>query len=960
MANASYKLLALFTALVLTGCRLEIIVPKGGQVTSASGNYNCGEASTCQTNISDGEFEDTFNALPNAGYRFVGWSETDSNLCEGLDSSCKLSLRTLPISLRNRILSSSSVGRLAPIFEATDIPQQVSVAGGLSVLEVAVIDTDTNNPDNYFASNNSIALAQPLPNPGTAGGYMNLSGVGFKGSTLDGGDTEDFFEVVAEAGDLVTLFASDYIDSDLDLYLYNSEGVIVADSLGTGEIEELTIPEAGTWYINASVFSGAANYVLTVGRGNSSSANKPLAVPGQVLVTWGGDGVLKSSVAEDQRHALTHKFALVESGGGLARARRFNAQPGTLSALGVNSNPRLLKRQAELSHDPQRLSQWQTSILAKRLHKEPRVALAEPNWKVTAQATTNDSFIRFMWHLDQIGIPAAWETTTGDPGVVVAVVDTGIIDEHPDIQGQLVDGYDFISDAESAGDGDGIDPDPTDTGEGSNPLRSGDFHGLHVAGTIGAAGNNNRGIAGIAYSSRIMPLRALGADGSGSTYDILQAVRYAAGLSNDANTLPSTSAAVINLSIGGSGFSQTAQNLYTTVANTGVLIAAASGNDGNDTVDYPGGYEGVFAVGATDALNNISDYSNRGATLDLVAPGGRMEADANGDGQPDGVISTYVSEGTPEYQFLEGTSMATPHVAGVFALMKSVNADLDTSSVEDLLALGLLTDDLGSTGRDDTFGWGLINARKAVTAAISYAGGEIDIPPRLGVSTNILNFGSTLSTADLIVSNQGGGELSIVSVENSVEWLTIAPANTNDNKLGSWRFSVDRQNLSEGSYSADVTFQSTAGDLSVSVEIRVSNGTAGDIGLVYVLFVNAETQDIWEGTTAATSELSYVDENYVISTRALWSPESTEVDSLPVGTYEIWAGTDNDNDYLICDAGEACGAWPSADSPAIITISENRSDIFFPSNYQLSLPSASSATLKPMTDDRYVKSRKPR
>jgi serine protease len=457
-----------------------------------------------------------------------------------------------------------------------------------------------------------------------------------------------------------------------------------------------------------------------------------------------------------------------------------------------------------------------------------------------------------------------------------------------------------------------------------------------------------------------MPLRALGADGSGSTYDILQAVRYAAGLSNDANTLPSTSAAVINLSIGGSGFSQTAQNLYTTVANTGVLIAAASGNDGNDTVDYPGGYEGVFAVGATDALNNISDYSNRGATLDLVAPGGRMEADANGDGQPDGVISTYVSEGTPEYQFLEGTSMATPHVAGVFALMKSVNADLDTSSVEDLLALGLLTDDLGSTGRDDTFGWGLINARKAVTAAISYAGGEIDIPPRLGVSTNILNFGSTLSTADLIVSNQGGGELSIVSVENSAEWLTIAPANTNDNKLGSWRFSVDRQNLNEGSYSADVAFQSTAGDLSVSVEIRVSNGTAGDIGLVYVLFVNAETQDIWEGTTAATSELSYVDENYVISTRALWSPESTEVDSLPVGTYEIWAGTDNDNDYLICDAGEACGAWPSADSPAIITISENRSDIFFPSNYQLSLPSASSATLKPMTDDRYVKSRKPR
>ena len=960
MGNTSVKLLLVLVTLTLAGCRLEIIVPEGGQVTSASGNYNCDEASTCRADITDGNFEDTFTALPNAGYRFVGWSKTQSNVCEGLDGGCKLSLRALPISLRNRILSSSSVGRLVPIFEATDAPQEVIVSGGLNVLEVAIIDTDTNNPENSFASNNSIELAQVLPNPGTAGGYMNLPGEGSGGQTQDSGDSDDFFEVKAEAGDVVTLFASDYVDSDLDLYLYDVDGAVVTDSLGTGEIEELTIPETGTWYINASVFSGAANYVLTIGRGNGSSASKPLAVPGQVLVTWGGEGILKSNIVDEQRHALAHKFSLTEAGGGLARARRFDAQPGTVAALGIDDSPRLLKRQAELSNDPQRLAQWQTKILAKRLHKEPRIAVAEPNWKVRTQAKTNDSFIRFMWHLDQIGVPAAWDTTTGDPGIAVAVVDTGIIAEHPDIQGQLVDGYDFISDPESAGDGDGIDPDPTDTGDGSNALRSGDFHGLHVAGTIGAVGNNNQGIAGVAYSSRVMPLRALGADGSGSTYDILQAVRYAAGLSNDANISPSTPAAVINLSIGGSSFSQTAQNLYTTVANTGVLIAAASGNDGSDSVDYPGGYEGIFAVGATDALNNVSDYSNRGTALDLVAPGGRMEADANGDGQPDGVISTYVSDGSPEYAFLEGTSMATPHVAGVFALMKSVNADLDASAVDDLLQLGLLTDDLGETGRDDTYGWGLINARKAVTAAISYAGGEIDIPPRLGVSTSILNFGSTLTTANLIISNQGGGELSILSVENNAKWLTITQANANDSKLGTWRFSVDRQSLDEGTYRTDVIFESTAGNKSVSVETRVSNSGTGDIGVVYVLFVNSETQEIWQGTTAAASDLSYVDDEYAITTNYLLGPDAKEVDRLPVGVYEIWAGTDNDNDLLICDAGETCGAWPSIDSPAIITISENRNDIFFSSNYQISLPSISHASLKPMTDDRLIKPRKPR
>lgn len=960
MGSISVKLLVLFTALLLAGCRLEIIVPEGGQVTSASGNYNCDEASTCQADIVDGNFEETFTALPNAGYRFVGWSKTQSNVCEGVDGSCKLSLRALPISFRNRILSSSSVGRLVPIFEATDAPQEVIVSGGLNVLEVAVIDTDTNNPDNFFASNNSIELAQVLPNPGAAGGYMNLPEEGSGGQTQDSGDSDDFFEVKAEAGDVVTLFASDYVDSDLDLYLYDVDGAVVADSLGTGEIEELTIPETGTWYINASVFSGAANYVLTIGRGNGSSSSKPLAVPGEVLVTWGGDSILKSSIVEEQRHALAHKFSLTETGGGLARARRFNAQPGTVAALGIDDSPGLLKRQAELKRDPQRLAQWQTKILAKRLHKEPRIAVAEPNWKVRTQAKTNDSFIRFMWHLDQIGVPAAWDTTTGDPGIAVAVVDTGIIAEHPDIQGQLVDGYDFISDPESAGDGDGIDPDPTDIGEGSNALRSGDFHGLHVAGTIGATGNNNQGIAGIAYSSRVMPLRALGADGSGSTYDILQAVRYAAGFSNDANVLPSNPAAVINLSIGGAGFSQTAQNLYTTVTNTGILIAAASGNDGSDSVDYPGAYDGIFAVGATDGLNDITDYSNRGAALDLVAPGGRLDADANGDGQPDGVISTYVSEERPEYVFLQGTSMATPHVAGVFALMKSVYADLNADIVDDLLQLGALTDDLGETGRDDTYGWGLINARKAVTAAISYAGGEIDIPPRLGASTSILNFGSTLTAANLIISNQGGGELAISGVENTAQWLTITEGNTNESGLGSWRFSVDRQGLAEGTYRTDVTFQSTAGDLSVSVESRVNSGEAGDIGVVYVLFINSETQEIWQGATAATSDLWYVDQGYAITTNLLLAPDGSETDSLPVGTYEIWAGTDNDNDFFVCDAGEACGAWPTADTPAVITITEDRNDIFFPSNYQISLPSISSNTLKPMTDDRFIKSRKPR
>ncbi|MGD2007339.1 MAG: S8 family serine peptidase [Cellvibrionales bacterium] len=936
-------LLTLSLPLLLAGCRLEVLVNEGGRVTSASGQRDCDELFICSGEVSDPNFEETFTAIPNPGYRFVGWSETESTVCEGSDQPCELSLRDLPPTIRRSLLGSDSVARLVAVFEQSGSLSRYRVSGDIGILAEAVLDSDTNNPDNGYAPNDTVATAQVLNNPGTAGGYINEAGSGDEGNTQAEGDLDDFFRIDAEAGDVITLFASDYIDSDLDLYLYNEAGEIIDASLGTGEIEQLIVPSSGTWYANPYVYAGAANYVLTIGQGGGSVSAGHELVPGEVLVTLGGEGVLRADIAEGQRRQITHKFSLSEQGGGLARARRLVAGSSTGNALGINNNPRLLAQHAAMAHDPELLARWETLLLAKQLAREPGVALAEPNWRVRAAATTNDTFIDFLWHYELINLPAAWDTTTGDPGITIAVIDTGIIAEHPDMQGQLVDGYDFIADVSSAGDGDGIDPDPTDEGEGSNAFRSGNFHGLHVAGTIGAGGNNGTGIAGVAYSSRIMPLRALDADGAGSVYDILQAVRYAAGLSNDSGTFPADRADVINLSLGGGGYLQTAQNLYETVTDLGILVAGASGNDGASSVDYPGAYDGVFAVGATDAGNGIADYSNQGRDLDLTAPGGRLEADANGDGQPDGVLSTYYADGAPEYYFLQGTSMATPHVAGVFALMKSVNPDLDTETVDALLQQGRLTDDLGDNGRDDTYGWGLINARKAVNSALEAAGGVVDVPPSLGASTSVLNFGTTQGSADIVLSNRGSGSLSVSGADASASWLSAAPRNTDAEGLGVWQVSVDRAGLGDGQYSASVTFNSSAGNVTVAIEMRIASGGAGDVGVIYILFIDTETQETLE------QAVTFADNEYAFSL-----PQLTE------GRYEVWAGTDNDNDFFICDDGETCGAWQTLDSPRILEITGDRSDLNFSSDFQISLPDIGASSLQTVRGNDLAKPRRPR
>lgn len=299
----------------------------------------------------------------------------------------------------------------------------------------------------------------------------------------------------------------------------------------------------------------------------------------------------------------------------------------------------------------------------------------------------NDALYGFQWHFPAINLSEAWDITTGAADVVVAVVDTGILHSfsspaltHPDFIGKVVPGYDFMSSASIALDGDGRDPDPYDVGD--NPSGQSSYHGSHVAGTIAAATNNGVGVAGVDWQASILPIRALGA-GGGTLFDVVEGTLWAAGHPIDGVPDNANPAHVINLSLGGAytctPFEQDAFDLIAASSPRRAIVVVAAGSENMDAASFsPASCRNVITVGATDLRGDRAPYSNYGTRIDVMAPGGDMSVDRDGDGFADGVLSTLKrdSDNAFLYGFYEGTSMASPHVAGVASLMKSLDRDI--------------------------------------------------------------------------------------------------------------------------------------------------------------------------------------------------------------------------------------------------------------------------------------------
>lgn len=363
------------------------------------------------------------------------------------------------------------------------------------------------------------------------------------------------------------------------------------------------------------------------------------------------------------------------------------------------------------------------NTVLKILNNNANITIAEENYKYTHFVVPNDAYYDDYQYAPQIAdCETAWDTTTGDSSIIVAVVDTGINGQHEDFgSGRVTAGYNFVN--------------GTAITTGANSDDNG--HGTHVAGIIGATGNNSVGIAGVAWQTTLMPVKVLDYDGYGWVSDIVAGEVWA--VDNGAN--------VINMSLGGPYYSQIEADAVNYALENGVVVVVAMGNDGISQINYPAGYSGVIAVGSTNGRDEISGYSTFGNHVSVSAPGENIYA-----------CDAFDNSG---YVYMSGTSMATPFVSGAVALLLANDTNLTPAEVKSIIEDSSI--DLGTAGLDTVFGYGRVDANSALSTTTRNNYGTIKVQvnnngsPVSGVEVLLLNSSGTSTIKTALTSDGTGG-----------------------------------------------------------------------------------------------------------------------------------------------------------------------------------------------------------
>ncbi|AHE97044.1 S8 family serine peptidase [Thioalkalivibrio paradoxus] len=813
-----------------------------------------------------------------------------------------------------------------------DAPSGFTLSGVIKADALNRVDSDTNDPETPMIRNNTAGEAQQVPAPALIGGFVAAPFTATRFGPA--GDEWDIYQVDLQAGQPIVLEFPDATVADLDLYLSDRSGTIVDASLGVGSRQSLVVPRDDRYFVAVHAYAGRSNYSLRLDAVSAlTQASVPRGprlsdrfAPGEMIVRLGAD----AGRGPVQPKIEAQSVGLKTVAGAPDREQLWRIPAGQAEqVLGILGERSPAVNALHFS-DPEDLERYQTLIALKELERRPGVASVSPNYRLQPQRLPNDPLQGLQWYHRNIDLPGAWDVSTGqapDAEMIIAVIDTGVFLDHEDLRDRLVPGFDFISNPDVARDGDGIDPNPDDPGDSSQPGQS-SWHGTHVAGAAAAATDNAIGIAGVSWGARIMPVRTVG-KGGGLLYDTLQGIRFAAGLPNDSGTVPARSADVINISLGGGAFAQAQADLYQQIRDLGIFVVAAAGNSAG-SVGFPAAYDAVFAVGATDALNQRAPYSSFGDGLDLVAPGGDMRVDRTGDGYGDGILSTVADDTTGSrrsaYAFYQGTSMATAVASGVVALARSTEPGLTPDAFDFLLRSGALTDDLGQAGWDPETGWGLINARRVLGAVREWAGGE-PLPPLLSVTPERLEFGFTESALAFSLRNSGGGTLRIGEVTADAPWLSVTPEAIDRDGLGGYRAQVSREGLQPGDHRTSIRVAlEGGGERSIPVSVRVAAPELAEdsVGRVYVLLVDASGNTVAEVGVNPDAGLYHF-----------------RFENVPPGDYRVVAGTDMDDDRQICDPGEACGAYPTLTLFELLRVDRDLAGLDFSVGFRAGRPGLS-------------------
>ena len=418
------------------------------------------------------------------------------------------------------------------------------------------------------------------------------------------------------------------------------------------------------------------------------------------------------------------------------------------------------------------------------LENNPNIEFAEPNFIAEGALIPNDTWYPSQWHLPKIFAPEGWDINTGSTEIIIAIIDSGVDSDHPDLVDKLVPGRNFLC---------GYDVNNTDD------VSLG--HGTAVAGSAAATTDNEIGVAGVAWKSLIMPLVVLNPENSATYADMIEAIIYAA----------DEGANIINMSIGGPGSSIAEKEAVDYAWGKGVVIIACAMNWGTDVSQYPAAYENVVAVSATNSSDTLSSFSSYGNWIDIAAPGSGIYTTNRGGG----------------YGYHNGTSFSSPIVAGLAALILSVEPGLTNSQVVDLIKQN--ADDLGEPGHDDHFGHGRINVYESLIAA----GGTIPDPDVTAPSVSIVSpeDGSDIGSITTI-KVEATDNVEVTKVELYIDNLFFDTRTSMP-----YDFSWDTNDLLVGSYELSADAYDAAGNIGYAEIITVHKQPEGDVTPPIVSFI---------------------------------------------------------------------------------------------------------------------------